>query len=98
MGLDGGLPAALALAGLGVAAVLAVARIVRPGALTDRVVGLDVLLYIVVGSVAVDAARRDDGTYLQLVVVLALLGFLGTMAAAFALERMAGADDETEGP
>lgn len=87
----------VAQAGLGIAALFAVARVVRPGPVADRVVGLDVLLYIVVAGVAVDATRRGDGTFLDLSIVLALLGFLGTLAAALVLERRGGGAEGADG-
>lgn len=77
-----------ALGILTVAAVLALARVARPGStLTDRVIGLDVLLATVVAGFAVLAARRGDDLYLDVVVAAALLGFLTTVAVARFMER-----------
>ncbi len=71
---------------LGIAAALALARALRPGD-ADRVLGLDTLLAVVVMAVIVDAARRGDDTYLDVAVVAALLGFVGTVMLAWYLGR-----------
>lgn len=77
----------IALTGLAVAAALCVARLVRAGSLADRIIALDTILVLVVCGVAVQAARTGDGTYLDLVVVAALLGFVGTVTVARFIER-----------
>lgn len=77
----------VALAGLGLAALLCVARLVQAGSLADRIIALDTILVIVICSVAVHAARTRSGTYLDLVVVAALLGFVGTVTVARFIER-----------
>lgn len=77
----------IALAGLALSALLCAARLVRPGSLADRIVALDALLIVVVTGIAVQAARTGDGTYLDVLVVAALLGFLGTVTVARFIER-----------
>ena len=77
----------IALAGLAVSAVLCMARLVRPGCLADRIVALDSVLVVLVSGIAVQAARTGDGTYLDVLVVTALLGFLGTVTVARFIER-----------
>ena len=77
----------IALAGLAVSAVLCSVRLLRPGSLADRIVALDALLVVVVSGIAVQAARTGDGTYLDVLVVAALLGFLGTVTVARFIER-----------
>jgi multicomponent Na+:H+ antiporter subunit F len=77
----------VALAGIAVAATLALARLVRPGSIADRIVALDMLLIIVVSGIAVQAARTGDGTYLDVLFVTALLGFAGTVTVARFIER-----------
>jgi multicomponent Na+:H+ antiporter subunit F len=77
----------IALAGLAVSAVLCMARLVRSGSLADRIVALDSLLVVLVSGIAVQAARTGDGTYLDVLVVTALLGFLGTVTVARFIER-----------
>jgi multicomponent Na+:H+ antiporter subunit F len=63
------------------------ARLLRPGSLADRIVALDAVLVVLVSGIAVQAARTGDGTYLDVLVVVALLGFLGTVTVARFIER-----------
>ena len=77
----------LALAGLSVAALLCVLRLVRPGSLADRIVALDLLLVVIVSGIAILAARTGRGSYLDVLVVAALLGFVGTVTVGRFIER-----------
>ena len=81
------LAADLALAGLSVAALLCVLRLIRPGSLADRIVALDLLLVVVVSGIAILAARTGRGSYLDVLVVAALLGFVGTVTVGRFIER-----------
>ena len=78
---------AVALVGLAVSAVLCTVRLLRPGSLADRIVALDALLIVVVSGIGVQAARTGEGTYLDVLVVAALIGFLGTITVARFIER-----------
>ncbi len=77
----------LAFAGILVSAVLCTFRLVRGPSLADRIVALDALLIVIVSGIAVDAARTGEGTYLDVLVVAALLGFVGTVNVARFIER-----------
>lgn len=77
----------VALGFLVAAAVLCMFRMLRMGSLADRMVALDSLLLIVASGLAVQAARTSDGTYLNVMVVVALLGFVGTGLVALFIER-----------
>lgn len=72
---------------LAVAAVLCIVRLVRSGSLADRTVALDTLLVIVVCGIATYAARTNSGLFLDVLVVVALLGFTGTALVARFIER-----------
>ena len=76
----------LAFAGLAVAGFLCVLRLLRGPSLADRIVALDALLIVIVSGIAVDAARTGVGTYLEVLVVAALLGFVGTVNVARFIE------------
>jgi multicomponent Na+:H+ antiporter subunit F len=78
---------AVALAALLVATALCIIRLFRAGSTADRVVVVDTLLVLVVCGLAVDAAGRGDGTYLDLLVVAALLGFVGTAMLSTVLDK-----------
>lgn len=70
-----------------VGAALCVLRIVRGPSLADRVLGLDTLLVTIVIEVALDAARTDDGRNLDLLLAVALVAFIGTVAVGRFIER-----------
>lgn len=77
----------IAMSLLATAAVLFVVRLLRPGSLADRIVALDSLVVVVVSGIGVEAARTRDGTYLDVLVVAALLGFVSTVTVARFIER-----------
>lgn len=77
----------LALVFLTVAGVLCMVRMLRMGSLADRIVALDSLLLVVASGLAVQAARTGDGVYLNVMVVVALLGFVGTALVSLFIER-----------
>ena len=80
--LDGASLALLALAG-----VLAVARVIRQGSLPDKVLGADNVNVVVVAAVAVGAAITRDETYLDVLVAVTMLGFIGNLTVARYVER-----------
>lgn len=82
-----------ALAMLGLAAVLVLTRIFRGPSNLDRIVATDVLLVIVIAGVALDAAGTRSATSLPLLMILALVSFVGGVAVT----RLLGHDtDDTE--
>lgn len=79
--------ATAALTILAVASLLCLVRMIRGPRLADRIVALDALLLVVVSGLAVQAARTGDDTYLDVMVVAALLAFVGTSMVANFIER-----------
>ncbi len=77
----------LAMALLVIAGLLSLVRILREGSVTDRVVGLDTLLLVMVCGLGVHAAATRSATYLDVMLVTTLLGFLGTVAIARYVEQ-----------
>lgn len=77
----------VALAMVGVAALLAAAWVVRARSLVDRAVGLDATIAVLVNGLAIAAAYLDDGVFLELVLLTVLLGFLGTVAVSRYVQR-----------
>lgn len=73
---------AVCVAMLGVAALLLVVRIARGPTMLDRVVALDVLVAVVICGLALEAAVRRHTTTLPILVVLSLLGFVGSVSIA----------------
>lgn len=82
--------ASIALALLVLAGVLCLIRLIRGPSLANRIVALDALLLMVVSGLAVQAAITGEDTYLDAMVVAALLGFTGTGLIAKFIERRRG--------
>ncbi|UQU62705.1 monovalent cation/H+ antiporter complex subunit F [Couchioplanes caeruleus] len=61
---------------------LVLVRIVRGPTTLDRIVAVDVLLAIVVCAIAAEAAFTRDATSLPVLVVLSVLGFIGSVTVA----------------
>jgi multicomponent Na+:H+ antiporter subunit F len=81
---------ALVFSLLGLSSVLTVVRLVRGPGVLDRIVGLDVLVTLFAAGIAADAARREDGTGLPVLLAVALLGFVGSITAAHLVEEREG--------
>ena len=78
---------AICIGGLAVAAALCLVRLVAGPTVPDRIVALDALLLIVVSGIAVGAAAERDGSFLAVLVAVALLGFVGTVTVARFVEQ-----------
>jgi multicomponent Na+:H+ antiporter subunit F len=70
-----------------VAGGLCLLRLVRGESVADRVVALDSLLVVIICGIAVDAASRQSGMFLDVLVVGALIAFAGTVTVARFVER-----------
>ena len=79
--------AVIAITLLLAAAALAMVRVVRGPALSDRVIALDVVLVALMTSVVVDAAASGSTESLDLLVVIAIVGFTTTVAVSRFIER-----------
>jgi multicomponent Na+:H+ antiporter subunit F len=77
----------LAAALVGGAFVLALFRLVRGPTSADRVVALDLMAALTVGAIALQTIATGSQAYLRVATVLALIGFLGTVAFATYLAR-----------
>lgn len=85
-----------ALAALSLGLLLTVVRIVRGPGLPDRVLGLDMLVAIAIGLIAVLAIKSGFNLYIDIAIALGLVGFLATVAfARFILAR--GLSPEKDG-
>ncbi len=67
---------------IGGGALLALVRLARGPSLLDRVVATDTLLVIIAAGLAVHAALTQDPTVVPVLVVVALLAFVGTVSVA----------------
>ncbi len=72
---------------LGLAAILLTYRILVGPTLADRVIALDLLLVALMTGIVVDAAYRDTTTWLNLLVVIAIIGFTATVAVSRFMEQ-----------
>jgi len=77
----------LALALLATAGALLVVRIIIGPSVADRVVAVDALLVVVISGLAVNAAATGRTAFVDVAVVVGLLGFVGTGVAARFIER-----------
>ena len=77
----------LALVTLGIALLIAVVRLVRGPTLPDRIVAMDLIGVIVVGLIVVLAASTEVTATLDAAIVIAMIGFVGTVAYATYVQR-----------
>ena len=77
----------ITLATLGVALLIAFIRLVKGPTLPDRIVAMDLLGVLVVGLIVVLAGVSGVRATLDAAIVIALVGFLGTVAYATYVER-----------
>jgi multicomponent Na+:H+ antiporter subunit F len=75
------------LATLGVALIVAFIRLVKGPTLPDRIVAMDLFGVLVVGLTVVLAGWSGVRATLDAAIVIALVGFLGTIAYATYVER-----------
>lgn len=76
-----------ALGILAISALLALVRVIRGPTLPDRVVALDLIAVLVVGFAVVSAAATGAPYFLDIAIVIALIGFVGTIAYARYVEQ-----------
>lgn len=69
------------------AVFMTIFRLVRGPRMPDRVVALDLLSIIGIGILTVYAIGTDQRVFIDVATVLALIGFLGTVAFAYYLEK-----------
>jgi multicomponent Na+:H+ antiporter subunit F len=72
---------------LSLALVLAFVRLVRGPSLPDRVVALELIATTTVGVIAALNVSTADSVFLDVAMVIALVGFLGSVAYARYIQR-----------
>jgi multicomponent Na+:H+ antiporter subunit F len=77
----------ITLVTLGAALLIALFRLVKGPTLPDRIVAMDLLGVLVVGLIVVLAGSSRVRATLDAAIVIALIGFLGTVAYATYVER-----------
>lgn len=84
----------LALAILSLSFLVTIYRIIKGPTLPDRVLGLDMLVAIAIGFIAVIGIKTGYTLYVDVAIALGLVGFLATVAfARFILSRGKTEDD-----
>ncbi|PWW02184.1 multicomponent Na+:H+ antiporter subunit F [Hoeflea marina] len=84
----------IALILLSLSFLLTIFRILRGPTLPDRIVGLDMLVAIAIGFIAVIGIKTRYALYVDIAIALGLVGFLATVAfARFVLSRGKTEDD-----
>ncbi|MFT4865392.1 MAG: multicomponent Na+:H+ antiporter subunit F [Ilumatobacter sp.] len=80
----------VAIVFLAVAAGCFLYRLLRGPSIPDRVVALDGVLSVVVSGIIVGAAKANSDITLATVLVVSLVGFVGTVALGRFIERRGG--------
>lgn len=83
----------LALAMVGLSLFFTFFRLLRGPTLPDRVVALDLIGMLAIGMIAAYDIAMDQPVLLDTATVVALVGFLGTVAFARYLEKTGGRDE-----
>ena len=86
----------ISLAMLGVAAALVLVRLFKGPSNLDRIVAAEILLVIVIAGVALESARQHTTTYLPLLMILGLVGFVGGVAVTRFMSRDSDEHDAVE--
>ena len=77
----------LTLVVLGIALLIAFWRLAWGPTLVDRIIAMDLIAVLVAGLIVVSAAATAERVFLDAAIVIALLGFIGTIAYAGYVER-----------
>jgi multicomponent Na+:H+ antiporter subunit F len=72
---------------LGIAALLTTVHVIRVRNLVDRAVGVDMLVALILNSLAVGIALTQDDLVAALLLIIGLLAFLGSVTIARYIER-----------
>jgi multicomponent Na+:H+ antiporter subunit F len=72
---------------LSLSTILVFIRFLKGPNIADRVVALDLLVTIGIGSIAVYSVLTEQVTFLDIAMVVALIGFLTTVAFSYYLEK-----------
>lgn len=84
----------IALVLLSVSFLLTIFRIVKGPTLPDRVLGLDMLVAVAIGYIAVIGIKTGYTLYVDIAIALGLVGFLATVAFARFIIVRGQADEE----
>ena len=77
----------IALLILSVSILIALLRLIKGPTLPDRIVAMDLIGVLAVGFIVILAASTDVSVMLDAAIVIALIGFVSTVAYATYVER-----------
>lgn len=77
----------LLLAVLTISLLLTVWRLLRGPSVPDRAMSFDMIMIHIVGLIAMNALLVDQASHFDAILIVALLGFLGTVAIARYIEE-----------
>lgn len=72
---------------LSLSGILVFIRFIKGPSIADRVVSIDLMVIIGLGTIAVISMLANQVTYLDVAMVVALIGFLSTVAFSYYLEK-----------
>ncbi len=72
---------------LSLSTVMVFIRFLKGPSIADRVIALDLMVIIGIGAIAVYSVLTNQSTFLDIAMVVALIGFLSTVAFAYYLEK-----------
>ena len=78
---------------LSAALVIALIRLIKGPTLPDRVVALELMASLTVGFIGIYAISADRGAFLDVAMVLALIGFIAAVGFSRYLEKRGLGDD-----
>lgn len=77
----------LAMFLLSVSLIITLYRIIKGPTIHDRILALDSVGYIVIGIVAILSIQLNSHAYLETILLIGILSFLGTIALSRYMER-----------
>ena len=72
---------------LSLSTIMVFIRFLKGPSIADRVIALDLMVIIGIGAIAVYSVLTNQPTFLDIAMVVALIGFLSTVAFAYYLEK-----------
>ncbi|MGO1520429.1 MAG: monovalent cation/H+ antiporter complex subunit F [Sphingobacterium sp.] len=72
---------------LTISVLLVFIRLFKGPTVVDRVVALDLIITIGIGIITVYSIRQEEEVLLDVAIILALIGFLGTIAFSYYIEK-----------
>jgi multicomponent Na+:H+ antiporter subunit F len=72
---------------LSISTIIVLIRFLKGPSIADRIISLDLMVTIGIGAIAVYSILVDQSTFLDIAMVVALIGFLSTVAFSYYLEK-----------